>query len=776
MKDRKKRWLSAALAVTMVASALPLEAAAFSFSDFFGGWTPPSRDELEQAAKTAEEIPQAEQLLKTLLGDLYASYKKLEQVDFTQIPVELKVKAVWPEDSEELPTEVEAIVSDGVNNYPLKLTAENQWSGSVLVPLFQGKLDVKLNGESEFPQVIDYDVTAASAEGFETPAVQDFQLDFQWTQVEENWTPQAEAVLTYCHPQEETRFYSVITEWQDEEGAWFLRPNIQVQLLANGQQAQEPVTLSAFNAWGHTWQELPKSDEQGKINYSVEVLDFSHENYELTLERTDEMAKLIMQQESVFSVPLDVVVLWEHGENDNPPNVQSLQIGGKTVTLSGDEEEALWYFPKQSQLPLLENGFVANHSNAVSADEIEQYNSRVLTLPYYGEELTYAELSAWLEALDGEIPQLLSESEGLRWISVVWNEYEAPIVEEPQEPILEVDVDVLTLWNDEGMEQNRPDSITYNLIGKDGLVKNSKSVAVNKTNHLSYEAALFRVSGSEAELSELQLTEAFMEMHRYDRSLYLLKVPAVGFDLSAVSALNPQQLVLWAQQWSAAAPSDEYKLLAVVINSRQGSGSLTVKKDVVDYDGNPLKDNSAFTYQISLIYPDLTTDLQTVKISEEAPLLLEDLPVGTRYSVLETGRYGYINDDSDCLQSGVIQEGSNQLTFVNRKFNLIVRVDWSDWYRDHDSVRIYVDDNRYNLDEDCLWMDIDYAHGISELSYRDIQARGIPEEYDVTYSISWRQHVAIVTVTAEYDKDYEVEDNWDDWEESDGYRVLAKVV
>ena len=87
MKKSTKRWLSALLALTMTASALPLEAGAFSLGDLFGGWTPPSMEDFE---KIKEE---AEAKLKERLGDHYESYNKLKDSDFSAVMVDLTVKA-----------------------------------------------------------------------------------------------------------------------------------------------------------------------------------------------------------------------------------------------------------------------------------------------------------------------------------------------------------------------------------------------------------------------------------------------------------------------------------------------------------------------------------------------------------------------------------------------------------------------------------------------------------------------------------------------------------
>ena len=322
----------------------------------------------------------------------------------------------------------------------------------------------------------------------------------------------------------------------------------------------------------------------------------------------------------------------------------------------------------------------------------------------------------------------------------------------------------------------RPESVSYKLVDQDNAEQSSNTISVNKGGYVSYDENVLSAEGTMDEILALKLLQSFDHMELYDREVLLLKIPSSGVDVSALSMMSVSQLKDWAAQQDAE-QSGSFKLLAVVVNSRHAFGSLTVYKDVQDIDGNRLRDNTKFTYNVKLLYPDLSSETKTVEISEEDPLVLKDLPVGTRYTVQEEGRYGYISEDIDCMQSGVIEEGSNSLTFVNRKFNLIVRMDWVNsisWLQD--DVRVYVDDHKYNLGTDNLWTAMDYASGISDLRYRDLAVRGLPEGYEEDYSIRWKNHVAIVTVSAEYDYDYEVEDDWKDKAEDDEYRVLAKVV
>ncbi len=813
MKKSTKRWLSALLALTMTASALPLEAGAFSLGDLFGGWTPPSMEDFE---KVKEE---AEAKLKERLGDRYESYNKLKDSDFTTVMVDLTVKAEGLSGVES----VTATITDGTEEYPVELTADS-WTNTVTVPLFRSELSDE-NEELSVPQVIDYDIIAPAVEGFEEPTKQDFELDFDWTEVGEDWKPAASATLTYKavqteqKPSEEistqnpdepqTTSFTAAIQWADETVPEWMRPPVTVQLLADGQPVGE-VVLSAENQWSYTWTELPVT---AVALLSTETTD-SPILYGLKYEEpngyslTNEDGLITARLAQDLTVPLDALVIWEHGENTEKPTEITLNIGEteKKIVDAENTRGDVWY-EELGSFDLLDDEGIIDYSKAVSVDEIQDYTSTVLTFPWYSAGTEDVEqLKSWLLSLipsEAEeelaelptlenLPQTYAEGRELRWLTVVWNSYTKPYEppqqgddegdqtkpdDEPQPPVtVTVPVDVLTIWNDRGVEKMRPESISYKLVDQDDAEQSSNTISVNKGGYVSYDENVLSAEGTMDEILALKLLQSFDHMELYDREVLLLKIPSSDVDVSALSMMSVSQLEDWAAQQDTE-QSGSFKLLAVVVNSRHAFGSLTVYKDVQDIDGNRLRDNTKFTYNVKLLYPDLSSETKTVEISEEDPLVLEDLPVGTRYTVQEEGRYGYISEDIDCMQSGVIEEGSNSLTFVNRKFNLIVRMDWVNsisWLQD--DVRVYVDDHKYNLGTDNLWTAMDYASGISDLRYRDLAVRGLPESYEEDYSIRWKNHVAIVTVFAEYDYDYEVEDDWKDTAEDDEYRVLAKVV
>ena len=802
MKKSTKRWLSALLALTMTASALPLEAGAFSLGDLFGGWTPPSMEDFE---KVKEE---AEAKLKERLGDRYESYNKLKDSDFSAVMVDLTVKAEGLSGVES----ITATITDGTKEYPVELTADS-WTNTVTVPLFRGELSYE-NEELSVPQVIDYDIIAPAVEGFEEPTKQDFKLDFDWTEVGEDWKPAASATLTYKaeqtqqKPSEEistqnpdepqTTSFTAAIQWADETVPEWMRPPVTVQLLADGQPVDE-VVLSAENQWSYTWTELPVTavalltteTTDSPILYGLKYEEPN--GYSLTNEDGLITARLAQD----LTVPLDALVIWEHGENTEKPTEITLNIGENEKKIEDAENKRgdVWY-EELGSFDLLDDEGIIDYSKAVSVDEIQDYTSTVLTFPWYSAGTEDVEqLKSWLLSLIpseaqeelaelptlDKLPQTYAEGRELRWLTVVWNSYEAPQTDTPNpppsEPVkLTVPVDVLTIWNDRGVEEMRPESVSYKLVDQDNAEQSSNTISVNKGGYVSYDENVLSAEGTMDEILALKLLQSFDHMELYDREVLLLKIPSSGVDVSALSMMSVSQLKDWAAQQDTE-QSGSFKLLAVVVNSRHAFGSLTVYKDVQDSDGNRLRDNTKFTYSVKLLYPDLSSETKTVEISEEDPLVLKDLPVGTRYTVQEEGRYGYISEDIDCMQSGVIEEGSNSLTFVNRKFNLIVRMDWVNsisWLQD--DVRVYVDDHKYNLGTDNLWTAMDYASGISDLRYRDLAVRGLPEGYEEDYSIRWKNHVAIVTVSAEYDYDYEVEDDWKDTAEDDEYRVLAKVV
>ncbi len=853
MKYSTKRWLSALLALTMTFSALPLEAGALNWKDIGSLFAPPSQEEVDEGKELwnwfAQKAEEEEQKLKEKLGEAYESYNRLKDTDFSAITVALTVKAEGLGEADS----VTATLSGGEYSKELTLSKENSWTAVEQVPLFSGELSYE-NRELQFPQNIEYHVSVPAIEGFNEPVIQDFVLNFDWTQVNESWQPAAMATVTYTAQQEapsvdpeapndggqdevidepQSTDFTAAVQWEDESVPAWLRPDVSVQLLADGEPVGEAVTLNLLNGWTYTWEELPvekvselalltAEESSNRILYQLEYS--APQGYSLESENGLITASLVDE----LKVPLDAVVFWEHGDNEGTlPNSMTLNIGEDEIEIEDTENNRgnVWY-EELGNVDLLDEAGIIDYSKVVSVEPPTDYMSRSWTFPFYsaGAE-DAARLKDWLLSLSPSeaaeelaelptlenLPQTYAESAQLRWLTVVQNTYTKPYEppqqgdnegdqtkpdeeQNPQTPVtVTVPVDVLTIWNDRGVEHLRPATVSCYVVDRQGLLVGPNDKAsidasdeVKKqyikditvgNSYVGYEPNVLTVKETVESIKELTFMASFEGMNLYDREVLLLKIPNSGIDLSALSMMSVSQLKNWASQQRDADLSGGFKLLAIAINSRQAYGSLSVYKDVRDMDDYNITDNTKFTYRISLIYPDLSSKTKTVEISENEPLVLNDLPVGTRYSVLEEGRYGYISEDIDCLQSGVIKEGSNSLTFVNRKFNLIVRMDWvntSSWRQD--DVRVYVDDNRYVLGNDNLWSEVDYAYGISDLRYRDLAVRGLPEGYEEDYSIRWKNHVAIVTVTAEYDYDYEVEDDWKDKAEDDEYRVLAKVV
>ena len=97
------------------------------------------------------------------------------------------------------------------------------------------------------------------------------------------------------------------------QGTTVLEP-VKVRLMADGQPRGESVTLSADNAWGHTWMDLPLYDASDRtIRYTVEEYDMEGaytvkiESGDLTLQsdRVDWVKVGALENGSVFYLALD---------------------------------------------------------------------------------------------------------------------------------------------------------------------------------------------------------------------------------------------------------------------------------------------------------------------------------------------------------------------------------------------------------------------------------------------------------------------------------------
>ena len=67
--------------------------------------------------------------------------------------------------------------------------------------------------------------------------------------------------------------YTVNKVWDDADNQDGMRPDdVKVQLLANGEDEGNEVTLNEANNWTYTWKDLPLNENDRKINYTVKEL------------------------------------------------------------------------------------------------------------------------------------------------------------------------------------------------------------------------------------------------------------------------------------------------------------------------------------------------------------------------------------------------------------------------------------------------------------------------------------------------------------------------
>ena len=85
--------------------------------------------------------------------------------------------------------------------------------------------------------------------------------------------------ITNTHTPEKTS-KTVSKVWEDSNNQDGIRPaSIEVQLLADGAEHGDPVTLNQDNNWGYTWEDLDKYKDGREITYTVkevsEVPDYT---------------------------------------------------------------------------------------------------------------------------------------------------------------------------------------------------------------------------------------------------------------------------------------------------------------------------------------------------------------------------------------------------------------------------------------------------------------------------------------------------------------------
>ena len=163
------------------------------------------------------------------------------------------------------------------NNNTISLTVEKKWAGDSEADHVNMEIKVQLlrNGEA-----VSGEIKTLNAKNGWKCEWTGLNNTFTYT-VEEIDTPEGyisiqkqdgnTITITNTKTDTETTGLTVRKVWSDSNDAEGVRPErVTVQLLRNGEELGEAVTLNAENGWTHTWEKLEKQDKDGRdITYTV---------------------------------------------------------------------------------------------------------------------------------------------------------------------------------------------------------------------------------------------------------------------------------------------------------------------------------------------------------------------------------------------------------------------------------------------------------------------------------------------------------------------------
>ncbi|MBP1968503.1 LPXTG-motif cell wall-anchored protein [Virgibacillus natechei] len=220
-------------------------------------------------------------------------------------------------------------------------------------------LPVYENGEE-----ISYSVTE--------DAVTDYSTDIKFTGTEEE---PAYTVINSYTPGETS--VTVTKAWDDADNQDGNRPEtLEVQLLANGEEHGNPVTLDGSD-WSHTWNELDANSNGEPIEYTVQEIEVP-EDYEVSVNDDDHGNIIITNSYEPETTEIAVSKSWDDANDQDgvrPTNVTvnllaDGEIESQTVLNEDKDWEHLF-----TDLPVYENGEEISYS--VTEDTVTDYSTDV---------------------------------------------------------------------------------------------------------------------------------------------------------------------------------------------------------------------------------------------------------------------------------------------------------------------------------------------------------------------------------------------------------------
>ncbi|MBO7675758.1 MAG: Cna B-type domain-containing protein, partial [Atopobiaceae bacterium] len=326
----------------------------------------------------------------------------------TYKPQTTSVKAIkkWDDDDDAAHKRPDSVVvkllANGAEKRTKTLTADDEWQYAF------NELPAYEKGNR-----IAYDVTEE--------AVSDYKPSYERT--DDEGSGRTVTITNKYAP--ETTSVTVRKVWDDDNDALGTRPkNVQVELLADGEDTDKSVTLDAENEWAATFDDLEKQKDGKDVAYTVKEVSGLPDGYTSRVEGDATSGFAITNTFDAQTMSITVTKTWEDDDNKDGKRPESVTIHlkaddveqGEPVNLSSDNEWSHTF----DGLPQNKDGKEIDYT--VTEDEVEGYKTEVSGSAAEGFTVT--------NSLDTE------ESEG----------YE-----------------VEKVWDIDALKQDRPDSITVAL-------------------------------------------------------------------------------------------------------------------------------------------------------------------------------------------------------------------------------------------------------------------------------------------------------------------------
>lgn len=427
-----------------------------------------------------------------------------------------------------------------ISNKPVALTAEGGWTGTFKdLPTY--------DGDGTTPLTYWVHVQRTDMIGGDIKPYQVYEL-------EKGKAIDGVAVVKLVH-EPQTTSVKVTKKWEHGNAPDDVRPqNITLNLFANGQQIQS-MTIGKTtpdgdplpdDSWSYTFDNLRKHDTEGN-NIFYTVSEEPVQDYTATYEHT------YTAQANEYTIT-----------NTYDPNTTSLLVSA----LIDDQDNADGIRPSQLRVFLLADGKVAKDNNnqpiTVVLNQANDWAALFNNLPRRDEHNEGIVYTAWVQR---NVEAGIGPKDGPGTYAV-WEENYANLAFVNLKHTPErVDILGTKVWNDEGHESERPDSITLRLIAEYEA----------DTQHVKQEVDTIVVTDQDMD------ADGNWEWAFEDKPAY---APGAGYNAQPILYSVTEDTV--PNYESAVDPSDNDRNSWTVTNTYIGDRTLTVSgvwEDEGDADG-----------------------------------------------------------------------------------------------------------------------------------------------------------------------------------------------